>query len=163
METPLKCELPESINNKRGRPELSKEEMRVRLNRIRVNIIYNRKKRNEPTVALDDESEISSVGSKIERLNEEASEYTENINGEKCVSIVSGLHTQDLMSNCGGSVEKIPMIIGTVLSMLFCDVGEANYSSIAKSQNTYAIASERISLLVVSEVSQRFVDRAAQN
>ena len=43
METPLKCELPESINNKRGRPELSKEEMRVRLNRIRVNINYNKK------------------------------------------------------------------------------------------------------------------------
>ena len=54
--------------------------------------------------------------------------YTENINGEECVSIVSGLHIQDLISNCGCSVEKIPIIIGTVLSMLFGDVVLSNSS-----------------------------------
>lgn len=128
--TPVRNKLPETIIKKRGRPEISKDEMRLRLNRARVNINYNKRIQNEPILAVDDDSEISSVGSKVARLIEEASVYTEKINGEKCVSIVSSLHIQDLISNCGCSVEKIPMIIGTVLSMLFGDVGETNCSSI---------------------------------
>jgi hypothetical protein len=148
---------------KRGRPELSMDEMKVRLNRARMNINYNKSIQNKSTLLPDEESETSSIGSKVARLIGQASVYTEKINGEQCVSIVSGLNIQDLISNCGCSVEKIPMIIGTVLSMLFGDIGETNYSSIVKSHNTYAIASERTSLLVVSEVSQRFVDRSAQN
>ena len=54
------------------------------------------------------------------------------------------------------------MIVGTVLSMLFGDVGDNDYSAIVKSHNTYAIASEMTSLLVVTEISKRFLDRMAR-
>jgi hypothetical protein len=60
-------------------------------------------------------------------------------------------------------VEKLPFVVGTVLTMLFGDLGDKNYSAIIKSHNTYALASERTSLLVVLEVRQRFVDRTAEN
>ena len=69
----------------------------------------------------------------------------------------------DLISNSGCSVEKLPFVVGTVLTMLFGDLGDKNYSTIIKSHNTYALASERSSLLVVLEVRQRFVDRTAEN
>lgn len=92
----------------------------------------------------------------------EAKSYIREINWEECVSIVSGLLLQDLISNCGCSVEKLPLIIGTVLTMLFGGLDDKVYSSIIKSHNTYALASERTALLVVLEVRRRFVDRDAE-
>ena len=89
--------------------------------------------------------------------------YTENINGEECISITSGLLVQDLISTCGCSAEKIPLIIGTVLTMLLGDIDRESYSSIVKSHNTYALATERTALLAVIEVSEIFINREAKN
>ena len=82
---------------KRGRPELSMDEMKARLNRARMNINYNKSIQNKSTLLPDDESETSSIGSKVTRLIGQASVYTEKINGEQCVSIVSGFKILSLI------------------------------------------------------------------
>jgi hypothetical protein len=128
-----------------------------------MNLSYSKSAENKTALISNEEPGTISIGNKVAQLIAEAKVYTENVNGEECVSIVSGLHIQDLISNAGCSVEKLPMIIGTVVSMLFGDIGDANYSAIVKSHNTYAIASERTSLLVVTEISKRFIDRTADD
>ena len=151
-----------NIGKKRGRPIITESDLRKKLNRIRMNLNYSKNAENKIAIISDEDPGTTSIGNKVALLIAEAKVYTENVNGEECVSIASGLHIQDLISNCGCSVEKLPMIVGTVLSMLFGDVGDNNYSAIVKSHNTYAIASERTSLLVVTEISKRFLDRAAE-
>lgn len=53
--------------------------------------------------------------------------YTQIINGKECMSLVSGLMIQDMISNSGCSMEKIPIIIGQVkvssisILHLYCD------------------------------------------
>jgi hypothetical protein len=117
-----------------------------------MNLSYSKSAENKTALISNEVPGTTSIGNKVAQLIAEAKVYTENVNGEECVSIVSGLHIQDLISNSGCSVEKSPMIIGTVVSMLFGEIGDANYSAIVKSHNTYAIASERTSLLIVTEI-----------
>jgi hypothetical protein len=120
-----------------------------------MNLSYSKSAENKTALISNEVPGTTSIGNKVAQLIAEAKVYTENVNGEECVSIVSGLHIQDLISNSGCSVEKSPMIIGTVVSMLFGEIGDANYSAIVKSHNTYAIASERTSLLVVTEIANK--------
>jgi hypothetical protein len=99
---------------KRGRPEIKKEEMNKRLNRMRMNFNYSRgveKKQEENELCYEKESTCASeIGKAVSRLMKEANVYTEKVNGEECVSIVSGLIIQDLISNCGCPIEKIPQL-----------------------------------------------------
>lgn len=168
---PLVVEGLSSVENttnsrKRGRPKLTSEEASSKINRLRMQIQYTKTKINGGSLTFGqelDEPQEKSVGEKVIELITEAGCYTETINGEGCTSIVTGLLIQDLISNCGCSVEKLPLIVGTVVTMLFGDVGDDKYSSIVKSHNTYALASERTALLAVLEIRQRFVDREAAN
>jgi hypothetical protein len=139
---------------------MTENEKRKRLNKIRMNLNYSRGVENKSALICNDEQGSTSVGNKVAKLIAGAKVYTENVNGEECVSIMSGLHIQDLISNCGCSVEKLPIIIGTVISMLFGDIGDNNYSA---THNSYATASERTSLLVVTEISKRFLERTSED
>jgi hypothetical protein len=160
----------ETLNNmvpqkKRGRPPLTQGEVSTRINRLRMRLTYKNNKYASEQINLNRENVdqgIDTIGDKLLKLITEANCYTEKINGERCTSLVRGLLIQDLISNCGCSVEKLPLIVGTVITMLFGDVGDDIYASIVKSHNTYALALERTSLLVVLEIRQRFVDRSSQ-
>jgi hypothetical protein len=167
--TPLVTELEGKSNvengilKKRGRPESEKDDKDLRISRLRNKLNYKIRTSTKSRIAFEEESIEESIGSKLLNLIKEVGSYTEQINGEECMSIVSGLLIQDLISNCGCSVEKLPMIIGTVLTTLLGELDEETYSTIVKSHNTYALASERTALLAVLEVRKRFVDREAEN
>lgn len=60
-----------------------------------------------------------SIGEKLIDLITQANVLTEIINGKPTLSIVTGLLVQDLISNCGCSMNKLPMIISTVITMFF--------------------------------------------
>ena len=150
---------------KRGRPSLTQVEVSTRINRLRMKLKYKNSKNANEQINLNQgnvNQGEETIGEKVLKLITEASCYTERINGERCTSLVTGLLIQDLISNCGCSVEKLPLVVGTVITMLFGDVGDEIYASIVKSHNTYALASERTSLLVVLEIRQRFVERTSE-
>ena len=155
----------EEVNRKkRGRPELTMEDKDLRISRLRNRVNYSNMSSKKSRLSFDEEvNDARSIGSKIVELVNKVGAYNENINGEECLSIVSGLLIQDLISNCGCSVEKLPMIIGTVLTMLFGEIDEDTYSILVKAHSTYALASERTSLVAVLEVKKRFADRDAEN
>ena len=41
------------------------------------------------------------------------------INNKECMLIISGIIIGDLISTCGSSMEKLPLIIESVLNLLF--------------------------------------------
>ena len=52
-------------------------------------------------------------------LIKKSSVYTEMINNKECMSIISRIIIGDLISTCGCSMEKLPLIIKSVLKLLF--------------------------------------------
>ena len=62
------------------------------------------------------------IGDKLVELVMKQSKYYDIINGKLCLSIRTGVFIQDLISNCGCNLEKMLIIIGTVLRMLFGDI-----------------------------------------
>lgn len=152
-------------SNKRGRPIVTADEINSKLRSLRKQLKrYHDKTPNQLSLNYErDNDRFDTIGERVISLIKEAGCYTEKINGEECVSIVSGLLLQDLISNCGCSVEKLPLIIGIITTMLFGKLHDDVYSKIVKSHNTYALASERTALVVVLEVRQRFTDREAEN
>ena len=56
---------------------------------------------------------------------------------------------------------KIPMIISTVITMLFGLVDIGSFASLIRSCDTYALAAERTAALVVLNGRRRFLDRKA--
>lgn len=62
------------------------------------------------------------IGMKIVELIKEENKYMKLINGKICLSITTGILVQDLISNCGCSLEKMPAIIEIVLRMLFGNI-----------------------------------------
>ena len=96
---------------------VSQEELVKRLDRVRKYESFKKGAKNKSAISDCEEAVATLIGSSVVQLIKKANVYTEQINGEECVSIVSGLLIQDLISNCGCSVEKLPLIIGTVLSM----------------------------------------------
>jgi hypothetical protein len=107
------------------------------------------------------EEETNTMGNKLMSLIKEGNVFTELINGRQTLSITSGLLVQDLISNCGCSVSKIPMIISIVITMLFGLVDMGSFKKLIKSCDTYALAAERTAALVVLNGRRRFMDRDA--
>lgn len=107
------------------------------------------------------EEETNTMGNKLISLIKEGNVFTELINGRQTLSITSGLLVQDLISNCGCSVSKIPMIISIVITMLFGLVDIGSFKLLIKSCDTYALAAERTAALVVLNGRRRFMDREA--
>ena len=75
------------------------------------------------------------------------------------MSVRTGLHVQDMISNCGCSLEKMPIIIETVLKMLFGDIDEISIKKIVKASSTYSNSAERSASLVKRMSSDHFLVR----
>jgi hypothetical protein len=110
------------------------------------------------------EFEIKKMSLELKALIDTAGSYVhDNINGKPCMSIASGIILQDMISNSGCSVEKLPLIIAQVLSLLFGKLDKSVLATILRSHRTYALASERSSALVTTLIKNRFVDRTLAN
>ena len=117
------------------------------------------KKNEEPAIKL----EKITMGDKLTQLVAEAGVFTDMINGRETLSILTGLLIQDLRSNCGCSLTKMPIIISTVLTMFFGLVDVESFTSLLRSSDTYSLASERTAELVVYNGKRRFIDRFAED
>lgn len=95
-----------TTNKKRGRPVLTKEGSDKRVVSLQNQVHCSKK--SKLSFEDDGNSDVNEVvGRKLLALIQDAGNYSEKINGEECVSIVSGILIQDLISYCGCSVEKI--------------------------------------------------------
>ena len=99
------------------------------------------------------------IGVKIIELIKEQNKYMNLINGKMCLSIRTGIYVQDLISNCGCSLEKMPAIIEIVLRMFFGNIDKKSVSEIVKCPATYSRASERSAVLVRIQTSNKFLIR----
>ena len=90
------------------------------LKRLRSQLQYSQSKNSSKGSAQKEES----IGEILNKLIATQDEYYKIINGKSCMSVRTGLHVQDMISNCGCSLEKMPIIIETVLKMLFGDIDE---------------------------------------
>ena len=95
------------------------------------------------------------MGDKLTQLVAEAGVFTDMINGRETLSILTGLLIQDLRSNCGCSLTKMPIIISTVLTMFFGLVDVESFISLLRSSDTYSLASERTAELIVDALAAR--------
>ena len=64
-----------------------------------------------------------------------------------------------MISNCGCSLEKMPIIIETVLKMLFGDIDKISIKKIVKASSTYSNSAERTAALVKRMSSDHFLVR----
>jgi hypothetical protein len=99
------------------------------------------------------------IGDKLVDLVIKQSKYYDIINGKLCLSIRTGIFIQDLISNCGCSLEKMPIIIGTVLRMLFGNIDAMSMKKIVKCTKTYTTSSERSAALIREQSSSTFIIR----
>ena len=81
------------VQKKRGRLKLSLQEHAKRIKRLRMHVSYRNAKfaKRFEIEEENGESLVLTIGDKVVNLIKEANCYTEKINGETCVSIVSGL------------------------------------------------------------------------
>ena len=82
-----------AICNKRGRPELDIEDHLRNIKNLRMQVDYYKSNNSNKKHEVVEKT----VGEKTVELIKEGGAYTENINGEQCMSIVSGLLLQDLI------------------------------------------------------------------
>ena len=99
------------------------------------------------------------IGDKLIELVMKQRKYYDIINGKLCLSIRTGVFIQDLISNCGCSLEKMPIIISTVLRMLFGNIDEVSMKRIVKCSKTYTTSTERTAALVKENTSNTFIIR----
>lgn len=151
------------LSTPKSAPKDTSEKSRRTIKMLRATLSYIRKKENkrkeEPTINV----EKNAMGEKLTQLVAEAGVFTEIINGKETLSILTGLLIQDLRSNCGCSLTKMPIIISTVLTMFFGLVDVESFTSLLRSSDTYSLASERTAELVIYNGKRRFIDRLAED
>jgi hypothetical protein len=136
------------------------EEKNKKLKKLRSSLSYFKNKNSTHDKSISSIETIEkSVGEKLIDLITEANVLTEVINGKPTLSIVTGLLIQDLVSNCGCSITKMPMIVATVLTMFFGLVNTDVFQELLRAPDTYALASERAAELVVFNGRRRFINR----
>ena len=142
----------------------------AKLKKLRSSLSYLKNKRNklvyrERAAEAVEEAveEEESVGQQLLKLIAKSNVYTEMINGKETLSVVTGLLVQDLLSNCGCSANKLPMIISTVITMLFGLVDVDSFRSIIRATDTFSLAAERTADIVVKNGRRRFIDRDAED
>ena len=123
------------------------------IKRMRLKESYNRRSRN--TDNTNDMKVDDSIGAKLLNLKNSQKVYMNKINWKTCLSIKTGLLIQDLISNCGCSLEKMPIIISTIIQMLFGVIDQACSKAIVKCSKTYARAADRAAILVKERNSNR--------
>jgi nucleoside diphosphate kinase len=148
-----------SNDTKSSARELIDERSKTKLKKLRSSLSYFKKKDNDKAILSNVTTLEKSIGEKLIDLITEANVLTEVINGKPTLSIVTGLLVQDLVSNCGCSMNKLPMIISTVITMFFGLVNTDVFRSILRAPDTYALASERAAELVVLNGRRRFTNR----
>ena len=113
------------------------------------------KKNNRPISRIIEEM----IGGKLVELVMKQGKYNGTINGKLYLSIRTGIFIQDLICNCGCSLEKMPIIVSTVIRMLFGNVDAASMKKIVKCTKTYTTSSERSAALVKENTSSAFLIR----
>ena len=88
------------------------------LKKLRSSLSYLRSKQQK-NIDNNEGVVIRTVGERLSILIAEVGVFTQQINGKEALSVQSGVFIQDLISNCGCSMKKIPLIVSIVLSMLF--------------------------------------------
>jgi hypothetical protein len=136
--------------------------------KLKASLYYLSSKRKkliyrDRAVEVVEEEEEDTIGQALLKLIKKSGVFTEIINGKETLSVVTGLLVQDLMSNCGCSANKMPMIIATVISMLFGLVDADSFRSILRATDTYSLAAERTAEIVVHNGRRRFVERDAED
>ena len=142
-------------------PHHSIDDKNKKLKQLRSSLTYfkNKNSPSEKSILNNEIASEKSIGEKLLDLITEANVLTEVINGKPTLSIVTGLLVQDLISNCGCSMSKMPMIIATVLTMFFGLVKTDVFEELLRAPDTYALASERAAEIVVFNGRRRFTDR----
>lgn len=125
------------------------------LKKLRLKLQYSQSRCGSKSSAAKEES----IGEILNELIATQNEYYKIINGKSCLSVRTGLHVQDMISNCGCSLEKMPIIIETVLKMLFGDIDKISIKKIVKASSTYSNSAERTAALVKRMSSDHFLVR----
>lgn len=136
----------------------SEKELKQAINfkRLRERLRYIEKNKSDIKSSAPKEE---SIGETLIKLIATQNKYYKMINGKLCLSVRTGLHIQDMISNCGCSLEKMPTMIEIVLKMLFGDVDERSIRSIVKATSTYSTSAERTAALVKRMSSSHFLVR----
>ena len=88
------------------------------------------------------EEDEESIGQKLIELIKKSNEYTEMINNKECMSIITGIIIGDLISTCGCSMEKLPLIVESVLNLLFGKIDSESINLMIRSSSTYNAVSQ---------------------
>ena len=155
--------ITEALFSPKSAPKDTSAKSRKTIKMLRSSLSYLRKKENKTKEVPTIKREETTMGEKLTQLVAEAGVFTEIINGKETLSILTGLLIQDLRSNCGCSLTKMPIIISTVLTMFFGLVDVESFTSLLRSSDTYSLASERTAGLVVYNGKRRFTDRLAED
>ena len=155
--------ITEALFSPRSAPKDTSERSKKTIKMLRASLSYIRKKEQKNKEVSTIKVEKITMGEKLMQLVAEAGVFTETINGKETLSILTGLLIQDLRSNCGCSLTKMPIIISTVLTMFFGLVDVESFTSLLRSSDTYSLASERTAELVVYNGKRRFIDRLAED
>lgn len=139
-----------------NQPSLKEIKMTYTIKKMKQREKYAKKTRaNRPINTVIEEL----IGNKLHDLVMKQNKYYDIINGKLCLSVRTGLFVQDLISNCGCSLEKMPIMISTVLRMLFGSINEVSMRKIVKCSMTYTTSSERTAALVKEQCSNKFLIR----
>jgi hypothetical protein len=85
-----------------------------------------------------------SIFQRFLQLVQEANVLYAKIHGTPQLSLKSGLIVEALVTQCGVSMEKLPMVIVLVLAMMLGKLGnEEEVAQVVKATDTYAVARER--------------------
>ena len=127
------------IDKKRGRPKFGPLEkaQSVTIKKLKMQVGYHKSTKSDsddsiPSFDLDETDEEKRIRNKslaLLSLVRESDSYFQKINGKnECISIVSGLIVQNMISD-GVSEEKLPIMIGQVLTLLFGKIDQANIAT----------------------------------
>jgi hypothetical protein len=170
-ESSFEMEVDDDENKKRkGRPKLNNTDREVdlsyELKKRKMVITYNKEKKNskmsDSSFNTDQSDEAITIRNKslaLVSLVKDSGVYFKKVNDtENSLSIVTGLFVQNMYSE-GISQQKLPIVMGLVLTTLFGKIDDFAYSALIKSSSTYMNASERVQLLMKTEVKDKFLVR----
>jgi hypothetical protein len=107
----------------------------------------------------DEKLKIKNKSAAVVSLIRNSGSYFQKINGkDDSLSLLSGLIVQNLYTD-GISQEKLPIIIGQILWLLFGPIDNETYFKIVKSSSTYMYSTERISILLKVDLRERCCKR----
>jgi hypothetical protein len=110
-------------------------------------------------VDVANDIDILSFEERLAELIEERGKLYTLVKGQKALSMHSGMFLQNLVSSCLVSVNKIPEVIGSVLTLMFGDLGDWFLNSFINNAKTYDDAMIRSSEVLNSFNSDLFIEK----